>query len=134
ASAELIPDRTPEDHELIVECFRKFIAARDKWAWTTDAEYGRITDFLQKQGDKKKAIEEAANKRKEEGYAERVSGVDALVLPNAPEEVADLTFEVIKKPHTSPFVRGGPSPNQWVTAVVEGTGPAKISYFTASDL
>lgn len=134
AAAELVPDRTPEDHEAIVEYYRKFLIARDKWQWTTDGEYGRIKDWLTKQAEQKQEMEEAAEKRKEEGYSEHVTGVDAMVVPTAPEEVADLTFEVIKKPHVSPFVRGGPSPITWVAAAVQGTGPAKIPYFTASDL
>lgn len=130
-----IPDIELEERRDAVYFMGNFLRLREEWSWTTDERYKSNKTWHAEQLKRIAEAEEAAAERQREGYDPSVTGIEALVMPNAEEEIAPLEFKVMKKDHKSPFAFGGAIPPLWLQATLQsGTGPGRFLYFRGKNL
>ena len=129
-----LPKPTVDEQREAVEYVGNFLSRREQWEWTTDVYYKQNKVWHESQLKLLKASEAAAAKRKGEGYGDDVRGADAFVLPGAEEQVVDLEFAVMKKPHVDPFVQGGTVPALWLPVRITEDKPEKFAVFKGAEL
>lgn len=129
-----LPQPTVDEKREAVEYVGNFLSRREQWEWTTDIYYKKNKVWHESQLKLLEASEAAAAKRKDEGYGDDVRGADAFVMPGAEEQIVDLQFAVIKKPHVDPFVQGGTVPALWLPVRIAEDTPQKFAVFKGADL
>ncbi len=136
-SAEIslkMPSATVDDRRVAVTCLGNFLSQREQWEWTEDALYQQNKVLLKAETNRLDGAEAEADRRREQGYSEDITGIDSVVMPNAEEQLVPLEFEVQKQAHTDLFFRGGPVPGFWLSCNVRGAGPTKIDWFVKRPL
>lgn len=128
------PSITANDRREASAYLQNFLNQRDQWGWQEDTLYKVNKNLVKAEQAKVADADAVASKRQAEGYDSDVMGVDALVLPTAEEEISDLSFKPLSKPHVDPFVMGGTVPPLWLPVRVDDHGPAKMEVFADGPL
>jgi hypothetical protein len=134
--ASKMPDKTIEDRQKNLELIESMLTARKEWNYTFDSHYLTSSEFVKFE---KLRIEEDIKKgakRESEGYAKDVKGVDALLLPNAPEVKPALAFEPLANVDELDWsTRGGPTPPfWWMVSVGKEGATRKFDWFRRRDI
>lgn len=128
------PDKTIDDRRDAIFASEQFMAARKSWEFTEDTLYKQHGAWLKAEQGVVRGFDLEAEKRAEAGYSADAKGADALVLPNATEQVVELQYETMKDLHPSPFARAGVAPALWLATQVRNTGPTQMPWFKGTDL
>lgn len=132
------PDRTVEDRRTSMSYLDRFLDNRKAWYWTTDPTYIQNAEWSKSE---KLAIEQAAKDEKVRaaaGYDANTKGIDALLMPDAKDDVHDLEFEMLKDWDQLDYcVKGGPVPASWWQGNFDDkdhTKAAPLPWFRAATL
>ncbi|MCB9877077.1 MAG: hypothetical protein H6835_05690 [Planctomycetes bacterium] len=132
-----MPQKTLEDKEEVVFLVEQQLAARDNWGFTFDSHYITGREFVKAQ---KVALEEAkknADKREAEGYGADAKGLEALVMPNVPAAVHELSYATVKdwQKDMGYGPRSGPLPLFWWQGSMTQIGTnRKLDWFRAANV
>lgn len=117
-----------------VFALERFMEQRKEWDWTKDTAYLQNQNLLKYRKDELERDLADQKKREEAGYKPDAKGADALVMPNAVEEIQPLEFKPLKEPQQDLFWRGGPTPALWIGFVVRDHGPEQLAWFRGANL
>lgn len=129
-----LPDATLAERKEALTSLRYFKEKREVWAWTKDTVFLNNAGFIKAEEGRVAEAEKEAEKRKAAGYGADVRGAEALVMPSAKEEIAELHFKVQAKPQVDMFARGGPQPTFWLATQVQKEGPTENPWMKAAKL
>lgn len=109
-----IPDKKAEDRRTSLSFLDRYMVARRSWNWTKDTSFTLNEQFMK---GERLAIEQADKEEKARaaaGYDPNAKGIDTLLMPDAKEDVHELSFEMLKDWEQLDYSqKGGPIPTSW---------------------
>lgn len=132
------PARTVADRRAALQYTERGLEDRKSWYWTKDPTFVQNEQFVKFE---RGAIEAAAKEeqaREAAGYDPNARGVDALLMPNAKDDVHELEFEMLKDWEQLDYSeKGGPVPAFWWQANFDNKDhveKAPLAWFTRTSL
>lgn len=133
---ERIPEKSNQDRMDRIAALEQFVSLREAWSYT-DFYFVQIKNLLKAQRDELGAKQAEGDKRKAEGYAENVKGIDGLVVAGAKEAENPLAFAMLEnwEDEADYCQRGGVQPPfWWYSAFGTDTKDVKLAWFRRSDV
>jgi hypothetical protein len=133
---EAMPQKTTQDRTELISALRRFVELRENWSWTQDAFYAQNKNALEMETRSVQLAREETARREEEGYAVDVRGMEAMVMPNAEEQVSELKFAMVRAMEMDMFVKSGDVHLMWPSVALRGEepSPGSLLAFKKSEL
>lgn len=129
-----LPEPTVGERRDAIYALARYEELRKSWEFTEDEIFKGNMAWKRSVEAELAGAEAKAKEREAAGIAGDAKGAEQFIDPNVAEVVADLEFEVMKKPIDDCFVLGGEIAPAWNSVRCTGETPGKFAFFQAQPL